>query len=94
MNPLSIAFVVAGIAAIVVGAFQARGPRATDRHLDETEANLTRYEAWRGKNTGVGADGPTGADIMCQQMRQRPSLGAALQLRRGRGLGRGRRISA
>ena len=78
MDPLSIAFVVAGIAAIVVGAFQARGPRATIRHLDETEANLTRYEAWRGKNTGVGADGPTGADIMRQQMRQRLLLWGGL----------------
>ena len=47
------------------------GPLATIRHLDQTQANLDRYETWRGKQTGVEAEGPTGADIMRQQMRQR-----------------------
>ncbi len=53
---------------------QIRGPLATIRRLDETEANLARYETWRGKQTGPQADGPTGADEMRSQMRQRVVL--------------------
>jgi hypothetical protein len=71
---VALVLIGAGIAAVVVGVLQIRGPVATIRHLDETEANLDRYETWRGKSTGVEAEGPTGADIMRQQMRQRMTL--------------------
>jgi hypothetical protein len=74
----SLALIVAGIVAIVIGVFQVRGPLATIRHLDETEANLSRYESWRGKQTGPQAEGPTGADIMRAQMRQRVILWAVV----------------
>jgi hypothetical protein len=70
----AIVLIAAGIAAIVVGAFRMRGPLGTIRRLDETEANLERYETWRGKRTGIETEGPTGADIMRQQMRQRVVL--------------------
>ena len=71
MDLLGLVLIVAGIGAIVIGVLQARGPLAVIRQLDETEANLARYETWRGKRTGVAADGPTGADEMRAQMRQR-----------------------
>lgn len=71
MNVLSLVLIVGGVAAVIVGVLQIRGPLATIRHLDETEANLARYETWRGKQTGPQADGPTGADEMRLQMRQR-----------------------
>ncbi len=71
MDALGLVLIVGGIVAIVVGVLQARGPLTTIRRLDEAEANIERYESWRGKQTGVAADGPTGADIMRQQMRQR-----------------------
>ena len=71
MDLLGLVLIAAGIGAAVVGALQMRGPRATIRQLDETEANLARYETWRGKQTGVAADGRTGADEMRAQMRQR-----------------------
>jgi hypothetical protein len=74
MEPLSLVLIAGGIVAILVGALQIRGPVATIRHLDETEANLARYETWRGKQTGPQADGPTGADEMRSQMRQRVIL--------------------
>ena len=73
-----IILVIGGLAAIVVGVLQVRGPLATIRHLDQTAANLERYESWRGKQTGPQADGPTGADIMRAQMRQRVMLWGAL----------------
>lgn len=74
MDVMGLALIVGGIAAIAVGVLQVRGPLATIRRLDQTEANLERYETWRGRRTGVDADGPTGADVMRAQMRQRVLL--------------------
>ncbi len=74
MDVLGLALVAAGVIAIIVGLVQIRGPLATIRRLDATEANLARYETWRGKQTGPQADGPTGADEMRSQMRQRVML--------------------
>ncbi len=78
MGVLGLLLVVAGVAVIAVAAMQVRGPLAKIRQLDQTEANLARYESWRGKQTGVQAEGPTGADIMRQQMRQRVLLWAGV----------------
>ncbi len=78
MDAFGLILIVGGIAAIIVGVLQVRGPLATIRHLDQTQANLDRYDSWRGKNTGVQADGPTGADVMRSQMRQRVLLWGAL----------------
>ena len=74
MGPLSLALIAGGIVAIVVAVLQMRGPLATIRRLDETQANIDRYETWRGKQTGPQAAGPTGADEMRAQMRQRLML--------------------
>jgi hypothetical protein len=71
MDVLSLVLIAGGIVAVIVGALQMRGPLAVIRRLDETQANLARYETWRGKRTGPQADGPTGADEMRAQMRQR-----------------------
>jgi hypothetical protein len=78
MGLLGLLLVVAGIAVVAVAAMQVRGPLAKIRQLDQTEANLARYESWRGRQTGVQAEGPTGADIMRQQMRQRVQLWAVV----------------
>jgi len=71
MDALSLVLIAGGIVAVIVGALQMRGPLAVIRRLDATQANLARYETWRGKRTGPQADGPTGADEMRAQMRQR-----------------------
>jgi hypothetical protein len=74
----SLLLIVAGVAAMAIGVLRIRGPLATIRHLDETEANLERYEQWRGKRTGPQADGPTGADVMRAEMRRRVILWGVL----------------
>ena len=74
MAVLGLVLIVAGVGAIVVGALKMRGPRAAIRRLDEAQANLARYETWRGKPTGVASDGRSGADEMRAQMRQRLML--------------------
>ena len=71
MEALSLVLIVGGVVAVVVAGLQMRGPLAAIRRLDEAQANIDRYETWRGKQTGPQADGPTGADEMRAQMRQR-----------------------
>jgi len=78
MDPLALVLIIGGVVAIALGALRIRGPLATVRRLDETQANLDRYESWRGKQTGVQADGPTGADEMRAQMRQRVMIWGAV----------------
>ena len=78
MDVVELALIATGAVAILIGALQIRGPLATIRQLDETDANLRRYEAWRGKRTSLDADGPTGADEMKAQMRQRVILWAGV----------------
>jgi hypothetical protein len=78
MEPLSLALIAAGILALVIGVSRIRGPLATIRRLEETEANLRRYEVWRGRDTSVRADGPTGADEMRALMRRSALLWGGL----------------
>lgn len=78
MSPLGLLLIAAGVAAIIIGALRIRGPIATIRRLDETAANLERYTSWRGRDTSVEAEGPTGADEMRALMRQRAILWGAL----------------
>ena len=79
MDIMGLLLIAVGLAAIGLGAVRIRGPLATVRRLDTTEANLQRYEAWRGKHDSVSAEGPTGADEMRAQMRQQAlSWGAVI----------------
>lgn len=78
MNPLALLVVAVGAVAVVVGVLRIRGPLATIRRLDETAANLDRYDTWRGRSTDVRADGPTGADEMRVLMRRRALLWGGL----------------
>lgn len=73
-----LALIAAGVIAIAVGVLRMRGPITMMRQLDQTEANLERYDAWRGKRTEIEAAGPTGADEMKAYMRQRAAIWGAL----------------
>jgi hypothetical protein len=63
--------VLAGLGLIVVAAWLARVPLAMIRRLDATEAELKRYDEWRGSRTTIDDAGPTGADEMRAFMRRR-----------------------
>ena len=78
MTTLGLVLVVLGIALIALAAWMVRGPLATIRHLDATAADLRRYDEWRGGRHEVDDAGPTGADVMRAQMRQRLLLWAAV----------------
>lgn len=77
MSTLSLALWVAGIALIVVGYARARTPWARYRSLRDQQANVDRYEAWRG-GVRTQDDGPTGASIAMAQARREARVGALI----------------
>jgi hypothetical protein len=75
MGLLNIVLILAGVALVAVGAARARGPWARYRALQHQEANIARYESWRG---GVRDDGPTGASVAMAMFRRQARDGAIL----------------
>ena len=73
MGLLNLALWAAGIALIAVGYLRAKAPYARYQALKEQDANVTRYEAWRG---GVRDQSPTGASVAMQMFRRQAQLGA------------------
>ena len=67
MGALNIALWVGGAALIWIGYARARGPWARYRALKDQDANVARYEAWRG---GVRDDGATGASVAMAILRR------------------------
>ena len=63
---------VLGIALIVVGYTRAKGPWARYQELRNQEANLARYEGWRG--TRLRDDGPSAASIMAKELRRKAQM--------------------
>jgi hypothetical protein len=75
MGLVSIALIAAGIALIVVGVSRARGPYRRYMALREQDANVARYEAWRG---GARPDGKTGASVAMAMLRRQAQVGGAI----------------
>jgi len=67
MGPLNLILWAAGIVLVIVGYTRARGPWQRYQALKEQDANVARYEAWRG---GLRDDGQTGASIAMQVLRR------------------------
>jgi hypothetical protein len=65
-----------GVVLIVIGYQRARGPWGRYQELKAQEANLARYEGWRG--TRLRDDGPSAATIMAQQLRRRAQIGGLI----------------
>jgi hypothetical protein len=64
---------VLGIVLIVVGYSRAKGPWSRYQELKAQEANLARYDGWRG--TRLRDEGPSAASIMAAQLRRRAQIG-------------------
>ena len=75
MGLLNLVLWGAGVALIVIGYTRARGPLARYQALKEQDANVARYEAWRGGTRG-GAD--TGASVAMQILRRQARIGIAV----------------
>lgn len=69
MSLTSLALWGLGVALVAVGYTRARGPWARYQALREQQANVSRYEAWRG-GLRTQDDGATGASVAMAQLRR------------------------
>ncbi len=74
MGPVNLICWVVGVLLIIVGYTRARGPWSRYQALKEQEANLARYEGWRG--TRLRDEGPSAATLMAQELRRQAQVGA------------------
>ena len=75
MGPINLVLWLAGVACIAVGYSRARGPYTRYQALKSQDANVARYEAWRG---GVRDDGKTGASVAMAVLRRQAQIGAGI----------------
>jgi hypothetical protein len=78
MSPINLICWGVGVLLIVVGYSRARGPWRRYQNLKEQEANIARYEGWRG--TRLRDDGPSAASIMAQEMRRKAQIAGLVAL--------------
>jgi hypothetical protein len=74
---LNIVLWVAGVALIAIGYTRAKGPWDRYQHLKEQDANVARYESWRG---GARDNSTSGASIAMEMFRRQARMGAAIAL--------------
>jgi hypothetical protein len=77
MGLLSLALIGGGVALIVVGTIRAREPYRRYMALREQDANVARYEAWRG---GSRPESKTGASVAMDVLRRRAQIGAGIAI--------------
>jgi uncharacterized membrane protein len=68
---------IAGLLLVALGIWQVRQPLAHYRSLEATQANLRRYDDWRGGRLGDDS-ARTGADEMRDLLRNRVRLWAGV----------------
>jgi hypothetical protein len=77
VGPLNIVLWLGGVALIAIGYSRARGPWARYQSLKAQDANVARYEAWRG---GVRDDGKTGASVAMAVLRRQTQIAVAIAI--------------
>jgi hypothetical protein len=78
MGIVNVVLLVAGVGLVVVGYTRARGPWSRYQALRNQDANVARYEAWRG---GVRSEGSeTGASVAMQALRRQAQQAGAIAI--------------
>ena len=77
MGPLNLLLWAAGIMLIAVGYLRAKGPYQRYMALKEQDANVARYEAWRG---GIRSDSKTGASVAMEILRRQAQVGGLIAI--------------
>ena len=78
MGPVNLVLWAGGALLVWLGYARARGPWSRYQDLKAQDANLARYEAWRG---GVRDDaGRTGASVAMDILRRQVQLGAIIAI--------------
>jgi hypothetical protein len=68
---LNFALWAAGVGLIVIGYSRARGPWERYQALKAQDANVARYESWRG---GVRSNQPSGASVAMNMLRRQAQV--------------------
>jgi hypothetical protein len=74
---LNIALWAGGVALIAIGYTRAKGPWARYQALKLQDANVARYEAWRG---GVRDDSATGASVAMAILRRQAQMAGLIAI--------------
>jgi hypothetical protein len=75
MELVNLALIALGVAAMAAGYARARGPWARYQALKAQDANIARYESWRG---GLRDTGTTGASVAMEVLRRQARDGALI----------------
>jgi hypothetical protein len=75
---LSVLLWVSGVALVVIGVLRVRPALARQRELRATQANLARYDDWRGNRIRREPGERTGADEMLDLLRRQILLWGGL----------------
>ena len=75
MSLPALVLLFAGVALIVVGTLRARDPYRRYMALRDQDANVARYEAWRG---GVRSDSKTESSVAMQVLRRKAQIGGLI----------------
>ena len=77
MGPINLLLWGVGVVLVIVGYTRAKGPWSRYQALKEQDANVARYEAWRG---GLRDDGQTGASIAMAVLRRQAQRAGLIAL--------------
>ena len=77
MGLVNIVLWIAGAALIAIGYSRGRGPYSRYQALKAQDANVARYEAWRG---GIRDDGKTGASVAMAVLRRQTQVAAGIAI--------------
>ncbi len=75
MSLAGLLLLLVGVALIVLGVVRARDPYRRYMALREQDANVARYEAWRG---GPRTDPKTGSSVAMQMFRRKAQTGGLI----------------
>jgi hypothetical protein len=76
MGPINLLLWGFGVVLIAVGYLRARGPWSRYHELKAQEANIARYEGWRGSR--IRDDGPSAASLMAQELLRKAQVGGLI----------------
>ncbi len=76
MDPLNLVLLALGIALIAFGYSRAKAPWQRYQALKEQDANVARYDAWRGGVRGAASE--TGASVAMELLRRQARIGGVI----------------
>jgi hypothetical protein len=77
MGPINLALWAGGAVLVAIGYLRAKGPWARYQALKAEDANIARYESWRG---GLRDHETTGASVAMAMLRRQAQTGAAIAI--------------